>query len=114
MKEAGRRAVETGMKPDPQRSSWALVILPLVLNALLLAVSLPLLALPEGARIRPLGWAFAVLLITLMGWGTGLVALDEMRRRRSWVRPLPALLLCLLPLPLAAGILHFKGLVLAH
>lgn len=102
------------MKPDPQRGSWALVVMPLALNALLLAVSYPLLALPEGARIRHVGWAFAVLLITLTGWGTGLVVLDEMRRRRSWARPLPALLLCLLPLPLAVGILHFKGLVLAH
>jgi hypothetical protein len=99
---------------DMSRFSLMAAMAGLSCTAVVVAITLPFFSVPPGTEVRPMGWVAAQLALGLMaliaGLPLGIIALFKDRRRWPVIF---AVLLCLAPVPVADGLFHLTGLVLA-
>ena len=87
-------------------------------NAVVAVLSLQFYFVPAGSHIRPMGWAGFCAMVALASIAAVIPkAIISMRQSRRYLLPLVAIVLSLLPFPLASGILHhaaaLRGFILS-
>jgi hypothetical protein len=93
------------VKPEPRPSAipfWLAV----GANAATFLFSIRLYFIPSGTRIRPMGWAFAVGCIAVIGFVALLMTLPVARKRQYRFRMCLTVVLAVTPFPLARAMLY--------
>ena len=88
------------------------LLIPLLCDAYVFAQALPFLAVPSGAQIRPMGWAFYTLILALALTVIGFVyAVAQFRTQQNKVLCGIGMFLSLFPIPIAMSSLRLMAAI---